>query len=63
MLYEAPHRLARTLTDLAGALGGDRRVSIGRELTKLHEEHWRGTLADAVELGDDEARRVASWSW
>lgn len=47
VLYEAPHRLARTLTDLAGALGDDRRVSIGRELTKLHEEHWRGTLAEA----------------
>ena len=48
VLYEAPHRLARTLTDLADALGGGRLVSIGRELTKLHEEHWRGTLSDAV---------------
>ena len=48
VLYEAPHRLARTLADLADALGGGRRVSIGRELTKLHEEHWRGTLSDAV---------------
>jgi 16S rRNA (cytidine1402-2'-O)-methyltransferase len=47
VLYEAPHRLARTLADLAGALGDDRQVSIGRELTKLHEEHWRGTLAEA----------------
>jgi len=48
VLYEAPHRLARTLADLAGALGGERRVAIGRELTKLHEEVWRGTIADAV---------------
>ena len=48
VLYEAPHRLARTLADLAEACGGDRRVAIGRELTKLHEEHWRGTLAEAV---------------
>ncbi len=49
VVYEAPHRLARTLADLAGACGPDRPVSIGRELTKLHEETWRGTLAAAVE--------------
>ena len=48
ILYEAPHRLARTLADLAAACGPERRVSVGRELTKLHEEHWRGTLAEAV---------------
>jgi 16S rRNA (cytidine1402-2'-O)-methyltransferase len=48
VLYEAPHRLARTLADLAEACGGDRRVALARELTKLHEEHWRGTLAEAV---------------
>jgi 16S rRNA (cytidine1402-2'-O)-methyltransferase len=57
VLYEAPHRLARTLGDLAGALGSERRVSIGRELTKLHEEHWRGTLADAVDWADGKAPR------
>jgi 16S rRNA (cytidine1402-2'-O)-methyltransferase len=49
VLYEAPHRLARTLADLAGACGPGRRVAIGRELTKLHEETWRGTLGEAVE--------------
>ncbi len=49
VLYEAPHRLARTLADLAGACGGDRRVAIARELTKLHEEVWRGSLAAACE--------------
>ena len=48
VLYEAPHRVARTLADLAASCGAERRVSIGRELTKLHEEHWRGTLAEAV---------------
>ncbi len=48
VLYEAPHRLARTITDLASVLGGDRRVAIGRELTKLHEEVWRGTLDEAA---------------
>jgi 16S rRNA (cytidine1402-2'-O)-methyltransferase len=48
VIYEAPHRLARTLTDLAAAFGRDRRVAIARELTKLHEEVWRGTIGDAV---------------
>lgn len=48
VLYEAPHRLARTLADLVAACGPDRPVAIGRELTKLHEETWRGTLAEAV---------------
>ena len=49
VLYEAPHRLARTLADLADVLGGDRRVALGRELTKLHEEVRRSTVAEAVE--------------
>jgi 16S rRNA (cytidine1402-2'-O)-methyltransferase len=48
VLYEAPHRLARTLTDLAGVCGPDRRLVLARELTKLHEEVWRGPLAAAV---------------
>jgi 16S rRNA (cytidine1402-2'-O)-methyltransferase len=48
VLYEAPHRLVRTLDDLCAALGGDRHVSLGRELTKLHEETWRGSLAEAI---------------
>lgn len=47
VLYEAPHRLARTIADLASVLGDDRRVAIGRELTKMHEEVWRGTLGEA----------------
>jgi 16S rRNA (cytidine1402-2'-O)-methyltransferase len=49
VLYEAPHRLQRSVADLAAALGGERRVAIARELTKLHEEMWRGTLTEAVE--------------
>ena len=48
VLYEAPHRLERTLTDLAVTCGDDRRVVLARELTKLHEEIWRGTLAEAL---------------
>lgn len=48
VLYEAPHRVARTMADLAAACGGGRRVALARELTKLHEEVWRGTLDEAV---------------
>ncbi len=48
VLFEAPGRVAATLADLVGVCGGDRPVSVSRELTKVHEEHWRGTLADAV---------------
>ena len=56
VLYEAPHRLARTLADLAERLG-DREVVVARELTKLHEEVWRGYLADAAERAEAEAPR------
>ena len=49
VLYEAPHRVVATLGDLAEVCGGDRRVAVARELTKLHEEVWRGTLAGAVD--------------
>jgi 16S rRNA (cytidine1402-2'-O)-methyltransferase len=50
VLYEAPHRLKVTLADLVAACGEDRRVALVRELTKLHEEVWRGTLAEAAGL-------------
>ena len=49
ILFEAPHRVRQTVADLAEAAGGLRRVALVRELTKLHEEVWRGTLAGAVE--------------
>lgn len=45
--FEAPHRLRATLADLLEALG-DRPVALCRELTKQHEEIWRGTLSQAV---------------
>ena len=45
VLYEAPHRIARTLADLAAACGPDRPVAVARELTKLYETVLRGTLA------------------
>ena len=48
IFYEAPHKLLATLTDLAEAFGGDRPISLCRELTKLHEEVVRTTLDQAV---------------
>lgn len=49
VLFEAPHRVRQTIADLAAAAGDRRRVALVRELTKLHEEVWRGTLGGAVE--------------
>ncbi len=47
VLYESPHRLARSLADCLDVLG-DRRAAVARELTKLHEEFARGTLSELV---------------
>ncbi|MEC7909295.1 MAG: 16S rRNA (cytidine(1402)-2'-O)-methyltransferase [Actinomycetota bacterium] len=49
ILFESPKRLPETLQDLQKYLGEDRLVSIARELTKLHEEVWRGSLNRAVD--------------
>lgn len=49
IVYEAPHRLAATLADLVDRCGPLRQVAVIRELTKLHEEVWRGTLAGALD--------------
>lgn len=50
IFYEAPHKLAATLADLAAAFGGERRLALCRELTKLHEEVRRTTLGEAAEF-------------
>jgi 16S rRNA (cytidine1402-2'-O)-methyltransferase len=47
--FESPHRLTETLDDLASTFGPDRPVALARELTKLHEEVFRGTLGEALE--------------
>ena len=52
IFYEAPHKLCATLRDLAEAFGGARRISLSRELTKLHEETLRMTLAEAAAYFD-----------
>lgn len=49
IFYEAPHRLRQTLQDFAIAFGGDREIVLARELTKIHEEFWRGIIADAIQ--------------
>ena len=49
ILFEAPHRLQKTLNDLADGCGGERRIVLARELTKLHEEIWRGTVSGAIQ--------------
>ncbi len=48
VFYESPHRLAATLADMASIMGGDRELVVARELTKLHEEFFCGTVLDAV---------------
>lgn len=50
VIYEAPHRVERTLVDLKNAMGEDRKIVLARELTKMHETLWRGSIAEAVEL-------------
>lgn len=47
IFFEAPHRLPATLGDMVDILGADRAIAVCRELTKLYEEIWRGTLAEA----------------
>jgi len=56
VLFEAPGRVAATLGSLAAVCGDDRPVVVARELTKLHEEVWRGTLADAADWAADGVR-------
>ena len=49
ILYESPFRLLKTLQQLAEVCGNERKVSVSRELTKIHEENARGTLAEVIE--------------
>lgn len=50
IIYEAPHKLMTTLADLKEAFGGDRELSLCREITKIHEETIRTTIDGALEL-------------
>ena len=58
VIYESPHRIARTLADLTAEFGADRHISVARELTKLHETIVRGPLGE-VELGEPQIGRAS----
>ena len=49
IVYESPYRVLKTLTQLAEALGPDRKASVSREISKIHEETVRGTLSELVQ--------------
>ena len=49
IFYESPHRILKTLNDLSTHYNEDSRVSISRELTKMHEENFRGTIKESIE--------------
>ncbi|MDO4268255.1 MAG: 16S rRNA (cytidine(1402)-2'-O)-methyltransferase [Eubacteriales bacterium] len=57
ILYEAPHHLVKTLKELAAVLGGDRKITLCRELTKRYEEAYRATLKEALERFEQEEPR------
>lgn len=57
IFYEAPHKLRQTLSDMRKAFGDDRRISMCRELTKLHEQTLRMTLKQAEEYYTENAPR------
>jgi 16S rRNA (cytidine1402-2'-O)-methyltransferase len=46
VLYESPHKIAKTLTDLSGAFGPDRPACVAREISKMHETYHRGSLLE-----------------
>lgn len=55
VFYESPHKLLKTLTHFAEYFGGDRPVSVSRELTKLYEETVRGTVTEVLEHFNNKA--------
>ena len=57
IFYESPHRTAATLADFVQTFGANRRGTVSRELTKLHEEVRRGTLAELAEWAESERVR------
>ena len=57
VFYESPYRVLKTLQQFAEVFGTDRQVSVARELSKVHEEHVRGTLAEAIAHFTDTAPR------
>lgn len=58
VLYESPHRILKTLTELGTATGIDRKLFIGRELTKMHEEGLHGTVAEVKDYFETHPDKV-----
>jgi 16S rRNA (cytidine1402-2'-O)-methyltransferase len=54
VLFEAPHRIVRTLEQLAESFGPERQAVIARELTKMHETIYRGTLSELAQRADQD---------
>ncbi len=57
IFYEAPHKLKNTIADMQSAFGGNRRIALARELTKIHEEVMRCTLDEAAAYYEENAPR------
>lgn len=55
VLYESPHRLVKTLKELASVLGNERNACVSRELTKIYEENKRGSLEDLKQYFESKA--------
>ena len=53
ILYEAPHRINKTLIDMGNILGNDRKICISREITKKYEEIYRGTIDELIKQNND----------
>lgn len=53
IIYEAPHRINKTLKDLGNILGNNRKISISREITKKYEEIYRGTIEELIEQNNE----------
>jgi 16S rRNA (cytidine1402-2'-O)-methyltransferase len=53
VFYESPHRLLRTLKDFLATFGPDRQVCVSREITKMYEEHLRGSLTELIQHFDN----------
>jgi 16S rRNA (cytidine1402-2'-O)-methyltransferase len=48
VFYESPHRLLKTLTMMQNFFASERRICVSREITKIYEEHFRGTISEAI---------------
>lgn len=53
IIYEAPHRIKKTLIDLGNILGNNRKISISREITKKYEEIYRGTVEELIKQNNE----------